>query len=263
MKKILLCSLSVILSHLVLMVQSLFHFMGATCKCSECGLYCHLNIHICILYSSGVIISNFMPYCFTEEITAAFRRFGPLIVDWPHKAESKSYFPPKGRADKMYRHHPVRVTLLLEKYVWLILLSHLNCKFLYSTSYSAIFMIILFFFIGFWCSVYSLFHDTGYLFAWFLKIYFLILVVYYKLVIYLIFCMLLKYEIKICNLVCLELCKSPLDCFCTNQLYYHIILPIYYFQHQSHCLLSSFIHHTCPKSFAYHFRHCLNFAACI
>ncbi|VDI52562.1 cytoplasmic polyadenylation element-binding protein, partial [Mytilus galloprovincialis] len=30
------------------------------------------------------------------EITAAFRRFGPLVVDWPHKAESKSYFPPKG-----------------------------------------------------------------------------------------------------------------------------------------------------------------------
>jgi len=26
----------------------------------------------------------------------AFRRFGPLVVDWPHKAESKSYFPPKG-----------------------------------------------------------------------------------------------------------------------------------------------------------------------
>ena len=32
----------------------------------------------------------------SEEITAAFRRFGPLVVDWPHKAESKSYFPPKG-----------------------------------------------------------------------------------------------------------------------------------------------------------------------
>ena len=31
-----------------------------------------------------------------EEITASFRRFGPLVVDWPHKAESKSYFPPKG-----------------------------------------------------------------------------------------------------------------------------------------------------------------------
>ena len=27
-----------------------------------------------------------------DEITASFRRFGPLVVDWPHKAESKSYF---------------------------------------------------------------------------------------------------------------------------------------------------------------------------
>ena len=31
-----------------------------------------------------------------EEITTAFRRFGALIVDWPHKTESKAYFPPKG-----------------------------------------------------------------------------------------------------------------------------------------------------------------------
>lgn len=35
-------------------------------------------------------------FCVAEEITASFRRFGPLVVDWPHKAESKSYFPPKG-----------------------------------------------------------------------------------------------------------------------------------------------------------------------
>jgi cytoplasmic polyadenylation element-binding protein len=33
-----------------------------------------------------------------EEIIAHFQRFGPLIVDWPHKQESKSYFPPKGYA---------------------------------------------------------------------------------------------------------------------------------------------------------------------
>lgn len=33
---------------------------------------------------------------FSDEITASFRRFGHLFVDWPHKAESKSYFPPKG-----------------------------------------------------------------------------------------------------------------------------------------------------------------------
>ena len=36
--------------------------------------------------------------CTIEEIIAHFQRFGPLIVDWPHKQESKSYFPPKGYA---------------------------------------------------------------------------------------------------------------------------------------------------------------------
>lgn len=38
-----------------------------------------------------------------EEITASFRRFGPLVVDWPHKAESKSYFPPKGYAFLLFQ----------------------------------------------------------------------------------------------------------------------------------------------------------------
>ncbi|KAL8211864.1 UNVERIFIED_CONTAM: Cytoplasmic polyadenylation element-binding protein 4 [Gekko kuhli] len=38
-----------------------------------------------------------------HEITASFRRFGPLIVDWPHKAESKSYFPPKGYAFLLFQ----------------------------------------------------------------------------------------------------------------------------------------------------------------
>lgn len=35
-------------------------------------------------------------FTFVDEITSSFRRFGPVVVDWPHKAESKSYFPPKG-----------------------------------------------------------------------------------------------------------------------------------------------------------------------
>lgn len=38
---------------------------------------------------------------FSDEITASFRRFGHLIVDWPHKAESKSYFPPKGQSGQL------------------------------------------------------------------------------------------------------------------------------------------------------------------
>ena len=42
-------------------------------------------------------------FIFPDEITASFRRYGPLIVDWPHKAESKSYFPPKGYAFLLFQ----------------------------------------------------------------------------------------------------------------------------------------------------------------
>ncbi|XP_013420563.1 cytoplasmic polyadenylation element-binding protein 2 isoform X1 [Lingula anatina] len=47
-------------------------------------------------FSRKVFVGGLPPDIDEEEITAAFRRFGPLVVDWPHKAESKSYFPPKG-----------------------------------------------------------------------------------------------------------------------------------------------------------------------
>jgi len=42
------------------------------------------------------LIDENIYFIISDEITVAFRRFGPLVVDWPHKAESKSYFPPKG-----------------------------------------------------------------------------------------------------------------------------------------------------------------------
>ncbi|XP_018607547.1 cytoplasmic polyadenylation element-binding protein 4b isoform X5 [Scleropages formosus] len=43
------------------------------------------------------------PLPINDEITASFRRFGHLFVDWPHKAESKSYFPPKGYAFLLFQ----------------------------------------------------------------------------------------------------------------------------------------------------------------
>lgn len=49
-------------------------------------------------------------FIFTDEITNSFRRYGHLVVDWPHKAESKSYFPPKGN-DSFSEHNlyfPIR-----------------------------------------------------------------------------------------------------------------------------------------------------------
>ncbi|KAJ6222955.1 hypothetical protein RDWZM_001500 [Blomia tropicalis] len=54
-------------------------------------------------FSRKVFVGGLPPDIDEEEITASFRRFGPLIVDWPHKAESKSYFPPKGYAFLLFQ----------------------------------------------------------------------------------------------------------------------------------------------------------------
>ncbi|XP_037069373.1 cytoplasmic polyadenylation element-binding protein 2-like isoform X2 [Pollicipes pollicipes] len=54
-------------------------------------------------YSRKVFVGGLPPDIDEEEITTSFRRFGPLVVDWPHKAESKSYFPPKGYAFLLFQ----------------------------------------------------------------------------------------------------------------------------------------------------------------
>ncbi|XP_072412039.1 cytoplasmic polyadenylation element-binding protein 2 isoform X1 [Chiloscyllium punctatum] len=54
-------------------------------------------------YSRKVFVGGLPPDIDEDEITASFRRFGPLVVDWPHKAESKSYFPPKGYAFLLFQ----------------------------------------------------------------------------------------------------------------------------------------------------------------
>lgn len=54
-------------------------------------------------YSRKVFVGGLPPDIDEEEITQSFRRFGPLVVDWPHKAESKSYFPPKGYAFLLFQ----------------------------------------------------------------------------------------------------------------------------------------------------------------
>ena len=46
-------------------------------------------------YSRKVFVGGLPPDIDEDEITASFRQYGPLCVDWPHKNESKSYFPPK------------------------------------------------------------------------------------------------------------------------------------------------------------------------
>ncbi|XP_045737425.2 cytoplasmic polyadenylation element-binding protein 2 isoform X9 [Mirounga angustirostris] len=54
-------------------------------------------------FSRKVFVGGLPPDIDEDEITASFRRFGPLVVDWPHKAESKSYFPPKGYAFLLFQ----------------------------------------------------------------------------------------------------------------------------------------------------------------
>lgn len=60
-----------------------------------------------ILTKCDLCFKLFNEFCFfvyiLDEITSSFRRFGPLVVDWPHKAESKSYFPPKGYAFLLFQ----------------------------------------------------------------------------------------------------------------------------------------------------------------
>ena len=69
----------------------------------------HLTLNLCL--------SLFL----ADEITASFRRFGPLVVDWPHKAESKSYFPPKGYAFLLFQvvQRQAQSKIEIEKYhIW-------------------------------------------------------------------------------------------------------------------------------------------------
>uniref|UniRef100_A0A8C6TZT8 Cytoplasmic polyadenylation element binding protein 3 n=1 Tax=Neogobius melanostomus TaxID=47308 RepID=A0A8C6TZT8_9GOBI len=54
-------------------------------------------------FSRKVFVGGLPPDIDEDEITNSFRRFGHLVVDWPHKAESKSYFPPKGYAFLLFQ----------------------------------------------------------------------------------------------------------------------------------------------------------------
>jgi cytoplasmic polyadenylation element-binding protein len=49
-------------------------------------------------YSRKVFVGGLPPDIDEDEIRDHFIRFGALTVDWPHKAQSKAYFPPKGYA---------------------------------------------------------------------------------------------------------------------------------------------------------------------
>ena len=53
-------------------------------------------------YSRKVFLGGLPPDIDEDEIKQYFSQYGKLSVDWPHKAESKSLFPPKGYAFLLY-----------------------------------------------------------------------------------------------------------------------------------------------------------------
>ncbi|XP_070503923.1 cytoplasmic polyadenylation element-binding protein 2 isoform X1 [Chironomus tepperi] len=63
-------------------------------------------------FSRKVFVGGLPPDIDEDEITSSFRRYGPLVVDWPHKAESKSYFPPKGYAFLLFQDESSVQTLI-------------------------------------------------------------------------------------------------------------------------------------------------------
>ncbi|XP_076839798.1 cytoplasmic polyadenylation element-binding protein 2 isoform X2 [Brachyhypopomus gauderio] len=65
--------------------------------------YPHHNGERIERFSRKVFVGGLPPDIDEDEITSSFRRFGHLVVDWPHKAESKSYFPPKGYAFLLFQ----------------------------------------------------------------------------------------------------------------------------------------------------------------
>ncbi|XP_077391069.1 cytoplasmic polyadenylation element-binding protein 2 isoform X2 [Festucalex cinctus] len=67
------------------------------------GCFPHQNGERIERFSRKVFVGGLPPDIDEDEITSSFRRFGHLVVDWPHKAESKSYFPPKGYAFLLFQ----------------------------------------------------------------------------------------------------------------------------------------------------------------
>ncbi|XP_011472752.1 cytoplasmic polyadenylation element-binding protein 2 isoform X1 [Oryzias latipes] len=70
---------------------------------SSPNCYPHQNGERIERFSRKVFVGGLPPDIDEDEITSSFRRFGHLVVDWPHKAESKSYFPPKGYAFLLFQ----------------------------------------------------------------------------------------------------------------------------------------------------------------
>uniref|UniRef100_A0A914XC88 Cytoplasmic polyadenylation element-binding protein 1 n=1 Tax=Plectus sambesii TaxID=2011161 RepID=A0A914XC88_9BILA len=68
------------------------------------------------IYSRKVFVGGLPIDVDEDELNATFSQFGPLVVDWPHKTESKTYFPPKGYVFLIFEHEPSVQALVAKCY---------------------------------------------------------------------------------------------------------------------------------------------------
>uniref|UniRef100_A0A9J7Y7P1 Cytoplasmic polyadenylation element binding protein 2 n=2 Tax=Cyprinus carpio TaxID=7962 RepID=A0A9J7Y7P1_CYPCA len=98
--------------------------------------YPHQNGERIERFSRKVFVGGLPPDIDEDEITSSFRRFGHLVVDWPHKAESKSYFPPKVHYKCLFS---IQFNMQLSA-----LLFHNGILFLFSSTLCFIFLYVVF-----------------------------------------------------------------------------------------------------------------------
>ncbi|CAJ0608552.1 unnamed protein product [Cylicocyclus nassatus] len=64
------------------------------------------------IYSRKVFVGGLPIDIEEDELVETFARFGPLVVDWPNKNETKSYYPPKGYVFLIFNHETSVRTLV-------------------------------------------------------------------------------------------------------------------------------------------------------
>ncbi|KIH52376.1 hypothetical protein ANCDUO_17523, partial [Ancylostoma duodenale] len=64
------------------------------------------------IYSRKVFVGGLPIDIEEDELVETFARFGPLVVDWPNKNDTKSYYPPKGYVFLIFNHETSVRTLV-------------------------------------------------------------------------------------------------------------------------------------------------------
>uniref|UniRef100_A0A7I5E818 Cytoplasmic polyadenylation element-binding protein 1 n=1 Tax=Haemonchus contortus TaxID=6289 RepID=A0A7I5E818_HAECO len=86
-------------------------FQQPVCRALKSKYYHQYNLGPEI-YSRKVFVGGLPIDIEEEELVETFARFGSLVVDWPNKNESKSYYPPKGYVFLIFDHETSVRTLV-------------------------------------------------------------------------------------------------------------------------------------------------------